>query len=62
MLHADAYITALICNSHNLSQSSMCDNENINNASDKQKWYYDYKINFKPYSVGDAFVISDLRV
>jgi hypothetical protein len=27
--------------------------ENINNASDKQKWYYDYKINFKPYSVGD---------
>ena len=26
--------------------------EHINNASDEQKWYYDYKINFKPYSVG----------
>ncbi|CAC5416728.1 unnamed protein product [Mytilus coruscus] len=34
--------------------------ENINNASDKQKWYYDYKVNFKPYSVGDAVCISDL--
>jgi hypothetical protein len=34
MLHADAYITLLVCNSHNLSQSSMCDNENII----KRKW------------------------
>ena len=33
--------------------------ENINNASDKQKWYYDYKINFKPYSVGDAVWLHD---
>ncbi|CAC5415821.1 unnamed protein product [Mytilus coruscus] len=33
--------------------------ENINNASDKQKWYYDYKVNFKPYSVGDAVWLHD---
>jgi hypothetical protein len=33
--------------------------ENINNASDKQKWYYDYKINLKPYSVGDAVWLHD---
>ncbi|CAC5382285.1 unnamed protein product [Mytilus coruscus] len=33
--------------------------EKINNASDKQKWYYDYKVNFKPYSVGDAVWLHD---
>jgi hypothetical protein len=33
--------------------------ENINNGSDKQKWYYDYQINFKPYSVGDAVWLHD---
>jgi len=33
--------------------------ENISNASDKQKWYYDYRINFKPYSVGEAVWLHD---